>query len=228
MEHLSQNFHCLAPDLLGCGDSDRPKIHYSISLQSECLLQFLDTLQLRQVWLVGHEIGGWVAAHFALHHPERVAGLVLIGAEGVIPAEAKNRWSTAWWLTMNPPLLAMTLRSLRPLAAIIGKHRDIDRLLRWRHHLLQSQATCQMLFRRRPVEIQSELMHDLMADLKPPILILQGEGDRSLAVARDRRYAHAPTAEVRLIPDGDASSIQTQPEAVAKLLNQFLTTGSYL
>jgi haloalkane dehalogenase len=41
MELLSQDAHCLAPDLLGFGESDRPNIHYSIDLQVDCLAKFL-------------------------------------------------------------------------------------------------------------------------------------------------------------------------------------------
>ena len=62
IEHLSPYYQCFAPDLLGFGDSERPNVHYSIDLEVECLAQYLDTLKLREVYLIGHSVGGWVAA----------------------------------------------------------------------------------------------------------------------------------------------------------------------
>ena len=41
------------------------------------LLVILDRLKLDRVHLVGQSMGGWVAMGFALHHPDRLAGLVL-------------------------------------------------------------------------------------------------------------------------------------------------------
>jgi pimeloyl-ACP methyl ester carboxylesterase len=83
MEQLGSKQHCFAPDLLGCGDSEHPKINYSIELLVESLAEYLDAAKVRDVWLVGHEVGGWVAAGYALRYPAQVKGLVLIGAEGV-------------------------------------------------------------------------------------------------------------------------------------------------
>jgi len=83
METLSQSFHCFAPDLLGFGESDRPQIHHSIDLQVECIAEFLQALRLEKVYLVGHSLGGWIAASYALQYAEQVEGLVLLAPEGV-------------------------------------------------------------------------------------------------------------------------------------------------
>ena len=84
IEHLSPYYQCFAPDLLGFGGSERRKIHYSIDLEVECLAQYLDTLKLRQVYLIGHSVGGWVAASYAIKYPDRVQGLVLLAPEGCL------------------------------------------------------------------------------------------------------------------------------------------------
>ncbi len=43
----------------------------------------LDTLELSQVYLVGHSLGGWMTAEVAVWYPERVAKLVLANAAGI-------------------------------------------------------------------------------------------------------------------------------------------------
>jgi len=51
------------------------------------LFDFLRTLDLDQIALVGNSLGGQVALLFALHHPELVAALVLSGSSGIYEAE---------------------------------------------------------------------------------------------------------------------------------------------
>lgn len=50
---------------------------------AKLMVQFLDALELPQVTLVGHSIGGWVAMELAFTYPERVARLVLIAPMGL-------------------------------------------------------------------------------------------------------------------------------------------------
>jgi haloalkane dehalogenase len=49
IEHLSEDYHCFAPDLLGFGESERPNVHYSIDLEVECLADLLEALRQREV-----------------------------------------------------------------------------------------------------------------------------------------------------------------------------------
>ncbi|MBA3923667.1 MAG: alpha/beta fold hydrolase, partial [Nostocaceae cyanobacterium] len=83
MDYLRQDHHCFAPDLLGFGDSEHPQIHYSIDFEVECLAEYLEALKLRHVYLVGHSLGAWVAASYALKYPDQIGGLVLLAPEGV-------------------------------------------------------------------------------------------------------------------------------------------------
>ncbi|NJN85784.1 MAG: alpha/beta fold hydrolase [Leptolyngbyaceae cyanobacterium SL_7_1] len=53
MEQLADQFHCLAPDLLGCGESDRLTLNYSVDSQVESLADYLEALKLRDLLLVG-------------------------------------------------------------------------------------------------------------------------------------------------------------------------------
>jgi non-heme chloroperoxidase len=64
----------------GHGDSGCPDSGYTYRDLSEDLRAFLDALALPRVIVVGHSMGSMVAQRFVVDHPERVAGLVLIGA----------------------------------------------------------------------------------------------------------------------------------------------------
>jgi pimeloyl-ACP methyl ester carboxylesterase len=82
-EGLAQNHRVIAPAHPACAGSDELSdgnrvedflFHYS---------EVIDALGLDRFRLVGHCVGGWLAAEYAVRHPERVEKLVLIGASGL-------------------------------------------------------------------------------------------------------------------------------------------------
>lgn len=79
---LSDNFRCLAPDLLGLGDTETPENgDWSLRSQEQAILGFLDSLHVRQCHVVGHDHGGAIAELLAAEHPDRVDRLILANAE---------------------------------------------------------------------------------------------------------------------------------------------------
>ena len=73
----------LAPDLPGWGESERkPGADYGYAAQAERIAEWLTTLG-QPVTLVGHSMGGGIAALVAARHPQRITKLVLMDAGGV-------------------------------------------------------------------------------------------------------------------------------------------------
>lgn len=218
IEQLLGKYHCSAVDLLGFGESDYPKMHYSIELEVECLAEYLELLKFRQIHLVGHGLGGWIAASYALRYPEQVESLVLLGAEG-LQTKSDRRWQSERWLTRLPILLWL-MRSLSPLVRLLGRGEQLDQLLALKKKLKRSPAACQLLFRRRRAEISAELLHDRLQWLKLPILILQGDQDEAAIVAQNEAYAQAPHAKLHVLEGKEL--IQTAPEKVAEEIRSFV------
>nr|WP_225938721.1 alpha/beta hydrolase [Kovacikia minuta] len=221
IEHLSSEFHCFAPDLLGFGESECPKVHYSIEYQVECLAEYLEALKLKQVYLVGHSLGGWIAASYALKYLDQVNGIVLLTPEGVLARGLERRWQGARLLLQ--PFVLWTLRSLRPLAKLlkIGK---IDPLLQQRQQLLQFPTTCQLLFQRRWAEVKAELLQERLSWLKIPALVLQGGQDTNQAAILSHTYAQLlPQADLKQIPQTGKNLPQSHPETVAQLIRAFVS-----
>lgn len=74
-------YDVVAVDLLGFGLSEKEWDHdYSHAAQSARVLGIMDALGIERAVVVGHSMGGNVAAHLALSHPERVERLVLVSA----------------------------------------------------------------------------------------------------------------------------------------------------
>jgi len=79
-----QGFHVYVLDLLGYGRSDRPlNASYSIAEETAVLEQWMDTLHLGQVDMMGWSMGGWIALKFTLDHPERVRRIAVYDSAGI-------------------------------------------------------------------------------------------------------------------------------------------------
>jgi haloalkane dehalogenase len=77
MPHAAKLARCLAPDLIGMGDSGKPDIPYRFADHARYLDAWLDALGLRDIVLVGYDWGGALAMDWSARHPEQVRGLVL-------------------------------------------------------------------------------------------------------------------------------------------------------
>src|SRR5215469_3848276 len=78
---LRDEFHCLALDQRGHGDTDwAPDADYSIAAQREDVKGFAEALGLERFILAGMSMGAINALAFAIHYPERLSHLVVIDA----------------------------------------------------------------------------------------------------------------------------------------------------
>ena len=80
---LARDLHVFAPDIPGFGLTERPDWMRDMSDYILYFRDLMDALDLRQVSLVGHSLGGWMAAEIAVWYPERVRKLVLSNAAGI-------------------------------------------------------------------------------------------------------------------------------------------------
>jgi pimeloyl-ACP methyl ester carboxylesterase len=85
MPTLARNHLVVAPDLLGHGESDKPRADYSVAAYANGMRDLLSTLNIDRATLVGHSLGGGVAMQFAYQFPERTERMVLIATGGVGP-----------------------------------------------------------------------------------------------------------------------------------------------
>jgi pimeloyl-ACP methyl ester carboxylesterase len=83
LEHLRRSRRAVALNLRGHGGSAEPSdLDYTIPSLAQDIGAVADALGLERFVLVGHSMGGSAAAAYAAAHPERLAGLVLVGTPG--------------------------------------------------------------------------------------------------------------------------------------------------
>ncbi|HME70836.1 MAG TPA: alpha/beta fold hydrolase [Myxococcota bacterium] len=83
MPTLAERFTVLAPDLLGQGESDKPRGEYSLGAHANTLRDLLDALDHKGATVVGQSLGGGVAMQLAYQFPERCERLVLVASGGL-------------------------------------------------------------------------------------------------------------------------------------------------
>ncbi|HEY3367386.1 MAG TPA: alpha/beta hydrolase [Symbiobacteriaceae bacterium] len=117
MQVLPPGVHGLAPDLRGCGDSDKPTPDWTLAEVAADVYQFMQALGASRATVVGHSFGGGVALQLAVAHPEAVEKLVLINsapAEGLITSP--ESYAQIETLKKSPELVKMALAALMPTA----------------------------------------------------------------------------------------------------------------
>jgi haloalkane dehalogenase len=113
---------CLAPDLVGMGDSGPAAGgRYRFADHARYLDAWFDTLGLRRVTLVGHDWGSALAFHWARRHPDRVRALVYM--EAIVRPVTWGEWPEA------ARRIFQALRSPAGEEMILDKNVFVERIL---------------------------------------------------------------------------------------------------
>ncbi len=82
---FAKQFACYAPDTLGFGYTDFPSdIHgFAMDRWVAHLICFMDALGIARAHFIGNSYGGALTLALAIHHPDRVRRIVLMGAAGL-------------------------------------------------------------------------------------------------------------------------------------------------
>ncbi len=83
MPMLARDFTVLAPDMLGHGESAKPRGDYSLGAHAACVRDLMIVLGHERATIVGQSWGGGVAMQFAYQFPERSERIVLVSSGGL-------------------------------------------------------------------------------------------------------------------------------------------------
>jgi len=178
---LRDEFHCVALDQRGHGDTDwAPDADYSIGAQREDIRGFADRLGFDRFVLVGQSMGAINGLAFAVTHPERLSALVMIDAG----PEVRRRGSSRIREFVNGGAKPETLEEIIERALAFNPRRDRQILRRSLMHNLRQQPDGSWSWkydRRRfqrldhdPHLAERRRLADDLANVTCPALVVRG------------------------------------------------------
>jgi len=181
---LTDGYRVIVPDLPGFGQSTRhPDWDYSLPPQRSRVNGFAQALGLERVHVVGHSMGGHLAALYTYAYPEQVLSMALFNNAGVdAPDESDMQRALA---NGDNPLIVESLEDFDGLLAFASYKQPF---IPWPlKGVLAQKALDNATFNE---SIFSALMNDhastlepVLADIEAPALLLWGEFDRILDVS---------------------------------------------
>jgi pimeloyl-ACP methyl ester carboxylesterase len=186
---LSPDYPCLAYDLRGFGDSQYSSksgetrlAGYSLEAYAKDLTLLLKELEIHNVWLVGHSLGGSIALWTADLLPQQVKGVICLNAGGgIYLKEEFERFRTAGqklvgmrpsWLPYLPwlNLLMARMNVARAISPYWGKQRLRDFIN------ADSEAALGTLL-ESTTEAEVHYLPQIVARLQQPVYFIAGAQD---------------------------------------------------
>jgi 2-hydroxymuconate-semialdehyde hydrolase len=228
---LGDRFDVVAPDLVGFGTTDHPDpppYGPRLWLQARCeqLVGMLDELDIACADLVGNSLGGALALHMAILHPERVRRIVLMGSGGApfVPGPELRRM-----LGFYADPTADNLREiLRNFVFDVEAFGDIDGLVDARVDVAttpDAQRSFHAMFTTpdgRPIG-EIALAEDAVRSITQPALVVHGREDRIVPVECSHwLFERLQDAELHLFSHCGHWAMLEHPTAFARVVAEFL------
>jgi len=235
-------FWAIAPDLRGCGDSDRPEDvgAYGIGALIGDVIGLLDALGLERAHLVGHDWGGGIAWATTALHPDRVSSLAILNApHPVASAEARRddaaQRAMSWymllfqfvgvaesWLSRND---FANFREMLFDNAAPGTFTDDDIAVYLDAYRRDGALTAALNYYRANMPAAAWLRDPpQLPDITTPTLVVWGDGDTYLGSRLRDRSVEKVTGPVEVITLAGVSHWvqQEAPDAVNRALIAWL------
>ena len=220
---LSTDFHSIAIDLPGFGESDKPaKIDYTIDQFRRFIISFLKKISIHneQTNLIGHSLGGYIASEIAIQNQNYVKKLVLIDSSGMLdkPTPILEEYFEA---AMNPTkdnvrkafekMVADPSRIPSQLVNGFIRRINMPNAKHAFESTLANSATTQIgLNRLRQIN-------------NIPTLILWGVHDKVIPLEHSKFFKDAITnSRLEVIDDAGHAPFAEKPDQVCELLRNFL------
>jgi 4,5:9,10-diseco-3-hydroxy-5,9,17-trioxoandrosta-1(10),2-diene-4-oate hydrolase len=229
---LAKTHRVIAVDLIGFGDTDKPQINYNVAMLAQFLYDFLQSLQLKRYYLVGHSLGSAVSLQFVILFPGLVGKLVLVSPVGLTH-------KLPWVLRLSAlpfvdKLLLHINKKLIAKAVYLYVHNKscvTEEFLQNNYRIAQLPGTQEVLVSllRQNIDIhgiKKDVVKTLMTNLSKltmPILVIWGKNDKLLSVENARAVLQLiPQAKLEIFDKCGHVPQLEHPEKFNQLVNDFL------
>jgi pimeloyl-ACP methyl ester carboxylesterase len=237
LPYLADHFTVIAPDLLGHGESAKPRGDYSLGAYASGIRDLMMALGHERATFVGHSLGGGVAMQLAYQFPEHCERLVLVGSGGLgREITPLLRAATLPGAELVLPLLVddRVLGIGRGVGRLLGRvglrvHTDLGEVLRGHASLSDGEARAAFLHTLRtivdPMGQRVDASDRLYLAQAIPFLLVWGERDPIIPVEH-AHTAHGlvPGSRLEVFPDAGHFPHLDDPLRFVRLLIDFMAT----
>jgi pimeloyl-ACP methyl ester carboxylesterase len=235
IESLSRRYTVIAPDLLGHGESDKPRADYSVGGYANGMRDLLTVLGIDKVTVIGHSFGGGVAMQFAYQFPERTERLMLVSSGGLGPevspairAITTPGFHEVMGVLTLPGVRHVGIAGMRALSTLGWKStRDLDEVAAVFDTFKDPAARHAIRHVvRAVVDWHGQIV--TMSDRaylteEMPIWVVWGRDDRVIPVRHASLAARfAPDARVEVIPDAGHFPHKDHPYRFSRIVHDFI------
>lgn len=219
---LSKKYQLIAPDLRGCGESQRVSKPYPMEALADDVRALVRRLNLPRFVLGGLSMGGYVALAFYRDYPQMVEALILADsrAEADTDEAKKNRKALAELVIkegsrviaeqMTPKLLGKTTLAKKP------------RLVKELRELISSNSVTGIANASLAMAFRAD-SNPLLPKITCPTLILVGEEDTLTPVAlSENLHRNIKNSQLEILPGAGHLSNMENPKAFNKAVKEFL------
>jgi 2-hydroxy-6-oxonona-2,4-dienedioate hydrolase len=226
LEPLSQSHRVIAVDLPGFGNSSKPRREYTADFFVSTLEELFTQLGLREIILMGNSFGGQIAILYTLHHPKKVAKLVLVDSGGfrAIPEEEASSVAAR----LGAPVIASLTPEIHALlfAPVFTQPSEASRLYVQKQNEKLQQADYPAYAESVASSIRLSLsvyLLDQLPEIECPTLLVWGEKDFVLPVEQARQaLSKLPHGELKVIAGcGHAPQLECS-EAFLRAIRDFI------
>jgi pimeloyl-ACP methyl ester carboxylesterase len=235
MPQLSERYTVVAPDLLGHGQSAKPRGDYSLGAYASGVRDLLVLLGHERATFVGHSLGGGVAMQLAYQFPERCERLVLVDSGGLgREVNGLLRAATLPGAEVVLPLLASSglLNAGRSVGAFLNRlglrlNTDLEQMARGHASLADPEARAAFVHTLRTIVDPGGQCVDATDRLylaqHVPFMLIWGERDPIIPVAHGyTAHQLVPGSRLEVFPEAGHFPHVDDPQRFIRVLVDFI------
>lgn len=231
---LSKHMRVLALDLLGFGQSDKPKKeNYSLEFYASLIKEFIEKTHqntpTKQICVLGHSMGGKYVLTLALTHPDLIQKVVLSNSDGFIHVPHVIRAVSFWGI--RHLLHKMISRRKFVQNAMKKVYHDPGYITQEHLELNLKMARDKDIFRTvmllnrnyKKLDLKRMGYRARLSELRQPVLIIWGAEDQFLST----KSAHSanneiPNSKLHILPNCGHAPMIEKSENFINLVTDFI------
>jgi pimeloyl-ACP methyl ester carboxylesterase len=209
----------VAIDLPGFGQSGKPEIDYTIEKFVETVAGFMRKTGMQKASIVGHSLGGYIAAQLAAEHADLVDRLALIDTSGMLggPTPLLKQYLGA---AMNPEKKAVRAVLEQLVADPI---RIPEVLVDGFIHRMHQPGAKHAFKSAYENSVNTQIGFDRLKRIGAPALIIWGRQDRLIPLEYFRTFQESIAgSKVAIVEDAGHAPFAEKPAIACELLHKFL------